>query len=232
MIVVIQCAKKKRSDAGHLRRQDGMKVKFVADSTNASAEPGCVFAHPDDVSDTGATWRQVLAEYNANPANNPFGLLRAFELYKNAAYCGLVKELGASKVFILSAGWGLIGASYLTPNYDITFNKKAKQKAPWTFRKQDDHFEDLRQLSNDTSEPVVFFGGRDYVPLFCKLTDGIGSKRTIFYRTGKLTEKASQPPDAPGCALKAFPTNTSTNWHYERVKVFLDSIRASRLVVS
>ena len=125
----------------------------------------------------------------------------------------------------------MIGASYLTPNYDITFNAKTRREAPWKFRKKDDRFEDFRHLSNDTSEPVVFFGGKDYVPLFCKLTDGIGSKRTIFYRTSKLPEKASQPPDAPCCALEAFATNTRTNWHYERVTVFLDRIRAARSVV-
>jgi hypothetical protein len=93
MIAVIQCAATKRCDAGHLRQRDGTKVMFVADPAKAPADSECLFVRPDDVSDSGATWRQVLAEYNANPANNPFRLLRAFELYKNAAYRGLVKEL-------------------------------------------------------------------------------------------------------------------------------------------
>ncbi|MDB5575301.1 MAG: hypothetical protein JWR80_477 [Bradyrhizobium sp.] len=223
MIAIIQCAGRKSSDAGHIQRRDRTKVMFVAEPAIAPPEPDCVFAHPDDVSDYGPTWRQVLVSYNANPGNNPLGLKPAFELYKNPAYRALVKELGASKVFILSAGWGLIGASFLTPNYDITFNAATKRKHPWKFRKRDSHFEDLCQLPSDTVEPVVFFGGKDYVPLFCRLTGGIASNRTIFYRTSKLPEQASKPPDAPGCALEAFPTNTSTNWHYERVKAFLKS---------
>ena len=86
MIAVIQCAATKRSDAGYLRRQDGMKVMFVADSAKAPADSECAYARPDDVSDTGASWREVLVRYNANRGNNPLGLLRASELYQNAAY--------------------------------------------------------------------------------------------------------------------------------------------------
>ena len=215
MIAVIQCAATKRSDAGHLRRQDGAKVTFVADPVRAPAEPGCLFARPDDVSDTGASWRQVLVQYNANPANNPLGLLCASELYRNAAYQALVEHLGVSKLFILSAGWGLIGASFLTPYYDITFNAQVKRMARWKFRERSDCYEDFCHLPADTEESVVFFGGKDYVPLFCKLTGGIRSKRTIFYN-------AKEPPRAPGCQLKLFPTATRTNWHYQCVNEFVD----------
>jgi hypothetical protein len=124
-------------------------------------------------------------------------LLRAFELYQKAAYRRLVERFGAFKVYILSAGWGLIGASFLTPDYDITFSAQAKKKAPWKFR-EGDRYEDLCHLPADTVEPVVFFGGKDYAPLFCKLTGVIRSKRTIFCN-------ASEPPEAPGCALQRFP---------------------------
>jgi hypothetical protein len=57
MIAVIQCAAKKCCDAGHLRRQGRTKVMFVAEPADAPPDPGCVFAHFDDVSDDGATWR-------------------------------------------------------------------------------------------------------------------------------------------------------------------------------
>jgi hypothetical protein len=117
---------------------------------------------------------------------------------------------------------GLIGASFLTPAYDITFSARAKQEAPWKFRRKGDRYEDLCNLPADTAEPVVFFGGKDYLPLFCKLTGGIRSRRTIFYRASKLPERASKPPEAPDCALQRFPTDTRTNWHYECVKEFLE----------
>lgn len=219
MIAVIQCAAKKRHKAGHLCRQDGTKVMFVAGPAIAPADSEYVYAHPDEMSDTGVSWRQALMQYNAGPTSNPWGLLPAFELYDRPAYRQLVDHLGASKVFILSAGWGLISASFLTPDYDITFNTTTKRKEPWKYRRG--HYDDLCHLPASTSEPVVFFGGKDYVPLFCKLTERIKSTRTIFYRVSKRPETAGKPIKAPGCAMKAFLIEASTNWHYGCVKAFV-----------
>ena len=112
MIAVIQCAARKRRDAGHLRRQDGTKVLFVADPTIKPTGPDCVHVRPDDLSDTGESWREKLVRYNANPGNNPLGLLRAFELYQEPAYCALVTRFGFARTYFLSAGWGLISASF------------------------------------------------------------------------------------------------------------------------
>lgn len=173
MIAVIQCAATKRPDAGRLRKQDGTPVEFVADPAKAPSTDAYAYARPDDLSDTGVTWRQVLLQYNAAPANNPLGLLRAFELYETPAYRRLVERFGMGKTYILSAGRGLIGASFLAPDYDITFRATAKQKAPYKFRRKTDRYEDLCMLPPDTPEQIVFFGGKDYVPLFCKLTQGI-----------------------------------------------------------
>jgi hypothetical protein len=55
------------------------------------------------------------------------GLLPAWQLYDRPVYRELVHALGAENVFILSAGWGLLSADFLTPNYDITFSKTAKR---------------------------------------------------------------------------------------------------------
>ena len=76
-----------------------------------------VYAHPDDLSDSGITWRERLLRYNRQPGTNPLGLLRAWELYQNAVYSRLVRTYGIERVYILSAGWGLITADFLTPNY-------------------------------------------------------------------------------------------------------------------
>lgn len=219
MIAVIQCAARKRRNAGHLCRQDGTKVVFVAEPAVAPAIKGYVHAHPDEMSDTGVSWRQALVQYNESSTNNPFGLLPAFELYDRPAYHQLVEHLGVSRVFILSAGWGLIGASFLTPSYDITFNAMTKRKQPWKFRRG--RYDDLCHLTASTSEPIVFFGGRDYVPLFCTLTERIKSPRTIFYRDSKQPETASTPVKAPGCVMQAFPIEASTNWHYGCVNAFV-----------
>ncbi|MGH6824264.1 hypothetical protein [Methyloceanibacter sp.] len=211
MILIIQCAGRKRSDAGRLRTEQGKSILFVADPSKAPSDESDAYARPDDPSDTGPTWRERLKQYNAAPGDNPLGLCRAFELYENPTYRRLVHRFGLSKTYVLSAGWGLVGASYLTPAYDITFSVSG---APHARRRQRDIYRDLCLLPDDVTEPIVFFGGRDYVPLFCKLTNGLRSERLVFYNS-------QHAPEAPGCVLKRFRTTTRTNWHYECANAFL-----------
>ena len=141
MIVVIQCAAGKKPDAGHLLGTDGRKVMFVADPdavlTRSQIPPGrssgVTYAHarPDDISDTGKSWRTILREcnreYGADPGGNPHGLLPAWQLYQHPIYKCLAGRYGLKRLYILilSAGWGLIPADYLTPVYDITFTAGA-----------------------------------------------------------------------------------------------------------
>jgi hypothetical protein len=51
-----------------------------------------------------------------------------------------VKQFGIENTFILSAGWGLIDATFLTPAYDITFSAKADN---FVRRRKRDAFYDL-----------------------------------------------------------------------------------------
>lgn len=127
MIVVMQCAGKKQPGARHMRTADGRKVLFVAHPDRAPAGDS-VYAHPDDGAGAGETWRSKLLRYNETPAKNPLGLLRAFALYRNDVYRRLAGHVGIENFFILSAGWGLIPASFLTPDYDITFKPKRGQE--------------------------------------------------------------------------------------------------------
>ena len=214
MIAVIQCAARKREDAGYLRMKDGTPVMIVADPAKAPTGDGLVYARPDDLSDTGASWREVLLQYNAAPDSNPLGLLKAYELYENWTYRRLAEHSGTERMFILSAGWGLIRSDFLTPQYDVTFSGAMKKGAPYKYRRKQDAYADFRHMPSGIDEPVVFFGGKDYVRLFCTLTQGIKGRRTVCYNS-------SQPPEAPGCALVEFPTSTRTNWHYECVSAFL-----------
>jgi hypothetical protein len=215
MIAVIQCAAGKRENAGCLTNRDGTRVMFVADPAKAPTGGRCSYARPDDLSDAGTTWRQVLLAYNDDPGTNPLCLLPAYQLYENPAYQRLVDRLGADKTYILSAGWGLIGAAFLTPQYDITFSPAVRKDAPYKFRREQDSYHDFCHLPDDTDEPVVFFGGLGYVRFFCGLTHKIKARRTIFYNSSK-------PPAALSCTLCRFTTRTRTNWHYECVNAFLD----------
>jgi hypothetical protein len=64
-----------------------------------------LYARPDDYSDHGKTWRQVLVEYNRLDAN-PRSLLPAHQLYCDAVYARLARHIGLQNLYILSAGWG------------------------------------------------------------------------------------------------------------------------------
>jgi hypothetical protein len=213
MIVVIQCAASKRSDAGHLATHDGMHVEFVANPEIAPAHSGRVYARPDDLCD-GVPWRDVLLKYNREPAGNPLGLYPACKLYENRIYERLVERHAAQNVYILSAGWGLIRADFLTPHYDITFSRmKADQK--YKQRRKTDLYNDFRMLPSGGGDRIVFFGGRDYLPLFCKLTDSIRTEKIVFYNSALA-------PTLSGCTPRRFETRTRTNWHYECANAFCD----------
>ena len=211
MIAVIQCAARKHSEAGHLVSAAGKPVAFVAKPQAAPVDPSGLFARPDDPSDWGVSWREALVKYNREPGNNPLRLYPAWQLYENSAYRRLVEQLGLQNVYILSAGWGLISADFLTPYYDITFSQSADG---YKRRSKADRYQDFRMLPEDVNDEIVFFGGKDYLPLFCSLTSAANTRKTAFYNSACA-------PQVTGCALKRFETATRTNWHYECANAFL-----------
>jgi hypothetical protein len=212
MNVVIQCAAGKRSNAGHMRRSDGTPVMFVADPGGAPQVSGVAFARPDDIAEDGRSWRDHLLDYNRSPGINPLNLLPAFELYENPAYTRLAARFGVDRLFILSAGWGLIPAKFLTPAYDITFSQSADS---YKRRRKSDVYRDFRHFPSDSPDVMVFLGGKDYVPLFSSLTAGAKARRVVFFNSTTATE-------APGCTVQRYATTTRTNWHYECAQALID----------
>ncbi len=211
MIVVIQCAARKHPDAGYLRRHDGKRIMFVADPESAPGSATCAYARPDDMAADGSAWRTKLLDYNAAPGDNPLGLFPAWQLYENPIYGLLAEHCGLDKLYILSAGWGLIESPFLTPVYDITFSANAEL---YKRRKQSDEYLDWSMLPIQTTEPIVFFGGKSYVDLFSALTRQVAGPRHVFY-------SSAHAPAASGCTLQRFNTTTRTNWHYECAKAFI-----------
>lgn len=213
MNIVIVCADGKKDHAGYLRRQNGQKVKFVADPDNAPPAESYVYARPDDISDVGVSWTETLHQYNETPEDNPLGLLQAWELYSNSTYEHLAREHGTECLYILSGAWGLISATFLTPMYNITFSEYAK---PYQRREAEDCYGNFCVLSDNTVEPVVFFGGLAYVDFFCSLTKDIKAERYVFHNS-------SRPPKVPpGCQTRKFETENVRNWYYECARAFID----------
>src|SRR6185437_5158724 len=120
MIVVIQCQGKK--NRVFLKNALGKPVSFVAQPASAPADDSLIYARPDDEAETVKSWRQVLLDYNRDE-QNPQGLLPAYKLYQQPIYRRLADAFTVDKLYILSAGWGLIPATFLTPYYDITFSQ-------------------------------------------------------------------------------------------------------------
>ena len=176
--VVISCANAKSPSAGHLALKNGRRVLFVADPKDAPRSRNLTYKHPDDPAGSGLSWRQVLVEHNRAPADNPRGLLPAWMLYRNRVYSELVDALGVGNVFILSAGWGLVSADFVLPNYDITFSKIRKSDA-YKYRREGDHYDDFSMLPRNAAQPVIFLGGEKYVSLFCRLTSGVESDESF-----------------------------------------------------
>jgi hypothetical protein len=211
MMIVMQCAASKRPDAGYLRNLDGKRVIFVAKPEATPPDRGVVYARPDDPADDGLTWRDKLVAYNQDPGANSLGLLPACELYQKDAYRKLSAKVGRSRFFILSAGWGLVAASFMVPYYDITFTAQAEA---YKRRRKADLYDDFTMLPSGTHEPILFFGGKDYLPLFDRLTDGTLGPRIVFFNS------ATAPQIRNGRAVR-FETSTRTNWHYECADAFL-----------
>ena len=218
MIVVIQCAGGKDPDAGRFETEDRRPIMFVADPTKAPDDKGKVYKRPDDPAGSGLSYREELVKYNRRPGSNPLGLLPAWKLYTNPVYVELVDTYGTENVFILSAGWGLIASGFLTPDYDITFSNSARGGDAYKRRRRNDDYRDLSMLPADSNGPIVFLGGKDYVPLFCCLTKGAKSERIVFYRYGGNSDN---PPTASGCRLLRFETSTRTNWHYDCARALI-----------
>ena len=218
MIVVIQGSANRQSGAGRIKTRNGQPVLFVADPTRAPDDAGVCHARPDAPSNFCISWRKLLASYNANPRDNPLGLLPAYKLYQDEVYAQLVAKLGAKQVFILSPGWGLIPSSFLLPDYDITFDTRAE---PYRRRKPTDSYDDFCMLPKRSDEDLYFFGSADCLSLFCKLTETYRGTRIVFHRE-------ASPPEAPGCELRPFDADQQAGWYRACARAFLSTAAKAR----
>lgn len=238
MKVLIQCAASKSDRAGTLRTTSGEQVVFVADPGRCSSvRAGVRCAKPDDSSGVnGATWRDVLMRYNAQP-DNPYGLLRAADLYAPTEhefrnlYRELADAFGWGNVFVLSAGWGLIRADFRTPDYNITFSTQAKKDKPWGWRNTKESrrswldFNHLQDAPINQDEPIHFFGGKDYRPLFYALVTTLPGKKIVYYKGNVERRHGFEYAEYKG------PEKNRT-WHYRAAKDFLAQRASVRNEVS
>jgi hypothetical protein len=213
--IVIQCAGSKYENAGKLTTLSGEKVLFAAHPERYTLQGKC--CRPDEIREgTHSTWRSYLESYNQQ-GSNPNHIFPAGELAKAPIYKALIRKFGATNVFILSAGWGLVRSDYLLPYYDITFSIQGK---PYSKRRQSDRFEDFNQISDvgiQPDETIYFFGGQSYLPLYLKLTRNITARKVIYH-----SHEAALHIQGYICIPSPYPG--SQNWHYKCAQGFINGL--------
>jgi len=214
MKIVIQCASGKESNAG-IFKEGGKDILFVAKPSLAPDNNEYIFRSPNDITRNGTTYTEQLSQYNRQ-SKNPLNLLPAYKLYNNDVYRALVNKYGLENIFILSAGWGLISADFLTPSYNITFST-AKNVNPEFRRKKSDVYHDLCHLPLDCADDLVFIGGQGYQSLFDRLTHNYFGNRIVFFNSANI-------PQLKNCKLIKFVTTQRTNWHYTCAKQLIDGV--------
>jgi hypothetical protein len=214
MKIVIQCARSKDPQAGTLKTPAGIPVSFVANPELVEEkDTDTIYQRPDDITDNNKSWRDLLLQYQTE-STNPWNLVPTYKLYSKPMYTNLVEKFGEDNIFVLSAGWGLINASFLLPKYDITFSNLA---AKHVIRKPKDLYLDFCFLPLDTDEDLLFLGGKDYLPSFIHLTSQYKGRKIIMYNS----KSKPKVPKEYYLIKYDIPTN-KTNWHYDAGKQIIN----------
>jgi len=215
-IIIFPCSKGKKEKYWENK---GQKVEFVANPNpdNCAKSQGFLHCHPDDINtDTGKTWRQELQDYNEycqRTNKNPFGLYKACELYepkRNKQIYNQLYQNFKSRLFILSAGWGLVRADYLLPHYDITLKENVAICNRRTKQRKFDDFNHLAQ--NIQQDDIVLFPIlNDYIDLFHELTKRLTQKKFVFAQ--------DKPPEIDAWQTEAYIfkkyDRKHTSWQYK-----------------
>jgi hypothetical protein len=84
----------------------------------------------------------------------------------------------------------------------------AQARSRFKRRRAKDSYCDFQMLPSDVADDVLFLGGKDYLPLFGRLTANFRRKPIVFFNSATA-------PTLNHCIPKRFETTTRTNWHYE-----------------
>jgi hypothetical protein len=212
MKIVIQCSATKQDLAGSFM-VNGRRVKFIAHPELHPPVDTEILSRPDNlIPSSSMTWRERLVAYNSSGAN-PDHLLQAGSLYSPWAYGALLRSVGTENFYILSAGWGLVRADFLLPDYDITFSSQAEA---WKRRTKRDAFSDFAHLSQaaiNSDETVYFFGSKEYLPLYYELTRNVIARKVVYFVSNRIIRNDAYHYIRYG--------GRGTNWHYRCASDFL-----------
>ena len=236
--ILIQCAGKKNNTYTFDNYQ-GKKVEFISDieSNDLPNSNNSIYVNPNEAisEDSDKTWIDKLKEYNKNKLN-PNGFCQAWELYENPIYADIKKKVGKENMFIASAGWGIVKASYWLPNYDITFSRPPKgKKKNYIIRSSAQNeiaqWDDINAFhdSNIKIYDLHIFCGKKYLRLINKLI----TDRQIDPNMITLYIRNNEPNFNEWeiyCKLIKWThpdpkKDRNTNWHYDCAEDFINKLR-------
>lgn len=214
-IPVLSCSGEKIKD--WFSYSDEQHIMFVASPEAVLNAPppkfplGIKYCRPDDkIFDTEDTWLDLVKKQN-----HP-DLIPAYQLYKRDIYHKFYMKY-RNNFYIISAGWGIIRASYKIPAYNITYSN-SKSVPKYSRRINSDKWNDFNHLKEDSANfdensIIILFSGSNYIESFCNMTKFIKNRKIIYYTAQSISKK-------DGFEYSKYKKNF-TNWHYEAAKEYL-----------
>jgi hypothetical protein len=181
-IIVFPCSNEKNGNE-FTHKNKRIRFRVLSDIDHGQYQPD------DNSPIPNFTWKEYIS---SDEIQNSPQLQEAKNLYKDDIYRKLADCFG-ERLYISSAGWGIIRNKFKIPKYDVTF-KNNKDKS--TYRANKNGFlKDLNHLKEDKTiigkQDIVFLGGLDYVTQFFELTKDLSSKKFIL-TNGNLCKKVGK----------------------------------------
>lgn len=192
--VVIQCAKRKHPQAGHLLDSEGRPVRIG----------------PEHLATPMITWAAQQIEARQQDPR----LFEARRLYRQPIYHEAgVRSGDPASVYVLSALWGIVRSDFRIPAYDATFSSLAPPEA--RILADAPMGRPFQHLAADDPRPILLFAVPAYLPLFFRLTATLPALRGVVLRNGE------GGPLPRGVLAIPYQTTARTNWHLDPLKLFL-----------
>ena len=214
--VVMICAKEKKGNSKIIHENFNHPITFLAQPNGVNT-----FLPDGYIPNLNMTWR----DYVTNNQNHNIIPFKSYQLYIHGVYQNLFTVFG-DRLFILSAGWGLVKAEFRLPNYDITFSKD--EKVPLNSKRSTNMnkspiYNDFKKLKVKKDDDIIFIGVPNYLNLFYELTRDFQNRKIIYY-FGKGSKLKRYSPKKEFDYIQYEPKNPNNNrtWHYELAQKYAD----------
>lgn len=199
--VVMMCSKSKQNNSELIYDNNQITFKAITDKVINQFKPDDYIPGNNNYS-----WRNYVSN-NQNHINIPY---RAYELYTENVYQELFLTFG-NRLYIESAGWGIINAEFRLPNYDITFSDNANKETIRHY--QAGNYIDYNQLIVSNDDDIVFIGTEKYLPLFFNLTNQLPNRKIIYWKKDNTPIKYPIPNNS--FIYRRYKSNSPRRWFYE-----------------